>query len=274
MMPDGRAEKAEGSKAHLKVVDAGLVPYADALAIQREIAAAKKHGAFDEDVLLIVEHPAVITLGRGTRDEDVILAPEVLEARGIPIVEIERGGDVTYHGPGQLVGYPILDLHHYRCDLHWYLRTLERALANALGHLGLRGFRIEGYTGLWVGEAAPASSSSPEAVPVLDPSTAPARIIRGEARKIASIGVHASRWITWHGFALNVTEEPLTPFEWIVPCGIQGACMTSLHAEGVRVGRDEVVRELADGFSAVFGVRLEWGDRLPALPPVADEVQG
>jgi lipoate-protein ligase B len=125
-----------------------------------------------------------------------------------------------------------------------------------------------------VGEAAPASSSSPEAVPVLDPSTAPARIIRGEARKIASIGVHASRWITWHGFALNVTEEPLTPFEWIVPCGIQGACMTSLHAEGVRVGRDEVVRELADGFSAVFGVRLEWGDRLPGLPPVADEVQG
>jgi lipoate-protein ligase B len=274
MTPSDLVEKIAGSKTFLKVVDAGLVPYADALAIQRELAAAKKDGALDEDVLLIVEHPAVVTLGRGTRDEDVIVAPEVLKARGVPIVEIERGGDVTYHGPGQLVGYPILDLHHYRCDLHWYLRTLERALANALGQLGLQGFRIEGYTGLWVGEAAPAASASPEAVPALDPSTAPTWIIGGGARKIASIGVHASRWITWHGFALNVTEEPLSPFKWIVPCGIQGACMTSLHAEGVRAGRDEVVRALADGFAGAFGVRIEWGDRLPALQPMADDAKG
>jgi lipoate-protein ligase B len=273
MTRSGRTAEAVRSKACLQVVDAGLVPYTEALTIQRRLAEAKKRGGLEEDILLILEHPPVITLGRGTGAEDVILAPEALEARGVPIVEIERGGDVTYHGPGQLVAYPILDLHHYRRDLHWYLRTLERALATALADLGLRGFRIEGYTGLWVGEAAPASMSSGEDVPELDPTTAPSRIIRGEARKIASIGVHASRWITWHGVALNVTEEPLSPFEWIVPCGIHGAHMTSLHAEGVLVERSEVVRALSNGFAAALGVRLDWRDRVPAVPPMAGDAR-
>lgn len=270
MIRTGRAETARGPRDYVQVVNAGVVPYTEALAIQRELAAAKKGGVLDEDVLLIVEHPPVITLGRGTRNQDVIVAPEALKARGVPIVEIERGGDVTYHGPGQLVAYPILDLNHYRCDLHWYLRTLERALANALGYLGLRGFRIEGYTGLWVGEAAPVSDSLPEAAPTLDPSRATALIARGEVRKIASIGVHASRWITWHGFALNVTDEPLSAFTWIVPCGIQGAHMTSIHAEGVSVEREAVVRALADGFATAFGVRLEWRDRVPWMAPAED----
>lgn len=272
---DGRRgelpESAEPAKpgVELQAVDAGLVPYADALAIQRQLAGAKKSGAFDEDVLLILEHPPVITIGRGTRSDDVIVDREALRARGVPIVEIERGGDVTYHGPGQLVGYPVLDLRHYRCDLHWYLRTLEKALANALDHLGLRGFRIEGYTGLWVGAAATGPGSAPDPVPALEPATASSLIRLGEVRKIASIGVHASRWITWHGVALNVTEEPLSPFGWIVPCGIEGAHMTSLHAEGIVVERAEVVQALANGFAAAFGARLEWRDRIPGVSPAS-----
>lgn len=271
MIRNGRTAEAARSTASLVVIDAGLVPYTEALTIQRQLANAKKNGALEEDVLLILEHPPVITLGRGTVDEDVIVAPEALEARGVPIVEIERGGNVTYHGPGQLVAYPVLDLHHYRCDLHWYLRTLERALAEALSDLGIRGFRIEGYTGLWVGESAPLSRSSEDEVQALDPAVASSGILRGEARKIASIGVHASRWITWHGVALNVTEDPLPPFEWIVPCGISGAHMTSLYAEGVRVERDDVVRALASGFARAFGVGLDWRDRVPTVPSVTSD---
>jgi lipoate-protein ligase B len=263
MSATGPATDSVVGRPRLQVVDAGLVGYDRALASQRRLAAAKRRGEVEQDFLLIVEHPPVITLGRGTRPNEVFTHPEVIESRAIPCVEIERGGDVTYHGPGQLVGYPILDLGHFRRDLHWYLRCLERAVCGALARFGLRGFRIEGYTGVWVGEVESKPSASLEVAEEIEPERAPALIDRGEIRKIASIGVHASRWITWHGFALNVTDEPLEPFGWIVPCGIDGARMTSLHAEGIVVTRDEVVDAVAHSFAEVFDVPFEWCDGVP-----------
>jgi lipoate-protein ligase B len=241
----------------LQVIDLGILGYEEALAEQRRLATAKKRGDLERDFLLLVEHPPVITLGRGTRANEVFTRPDVIETQAIPCIEIERGGDVTYHGPGQLVGYPILDLGHYRQDLHWYLRSLERAVIGAIYRFGIRGFRVEGYTGVWVGDVATRPSASAGAAEEIDPEEAPSLIDGGDIRKIASIGVHASRWVTWHGFALNVTDEPLVPFGWIVPCGIDGARMTSLQAEGVSAGRDEVVAEVAGSFAAVFDVPFE-----------------
>ena len=179
----------------LGVVAAGRVPYAHALDWQRALARARIDGRLAHDVLLLLEHPPVITLGRGSH------AQHLLDTAGVDVVEVERGGDVTYHGPGQLVGYPILDLRHHRPDLHWYLRTLEQALITSLEALGLPAERRAGLTGVWT---------------------------RG--RKIASLGVHVKQWVTWHGFALNVTTD-LRAFERIVPCGIAGVEMTSVARE-------------------------------------------
>jgi len=177
------------------------MPYGDALSLQRRLADDRLAGRLDADLLLLVEHPPVVTLGRGTRETSLPLDPEALRRRGIEVFEVERGGDVTYHGPGQLVGYPIFDLRGHREDLHWYLRQLEEALIVALKGLGITGERNPGYTGVWT---------------------------RG--RKIASIGVHVKQWVTWHGFALNVTTE-LSPFDLIIPCGIAGVVMTSVEGE-------------------------------------------
>src|SRR2546421_10644940 len=152
----------------------------------------------EDDLLLLHEHPPVVTLGRTAQ------AAHLLRPEGVDVCEVERGGDVTFHGPGQLVGYPILDLRGYRQDLHWYLRTLEHALIVALAQLGIPAERRAGYHGVWT---------------------------RG--RKIASIGVHVKQWVTWHGFALNVTTD-LAHFDRIVPCGIQNVEMTSVQKE---VGR-------------------------------------
>jgi lipoyl(octanoyl) transferase len=179
----------------LEVITPGIVPYADALAWQRDLARARIERRQAHDVLLLLEHPPVITLGRGARDA------HVLRPDGIDVVEIERGGDATYHGPGQLVGYPILDLSALRPDLHWYLRTLEEALLVALAELGIPAERNPGKTGVWT---------------------------RG--RKIASIGIHVKQWVTSHGFALNVTTD-LSAFERIVPCGIPDVVMTSVARE-------------------------------------------
>ncbi len=143
----------------------------------------------------------MVTLGRGTRETSLPLDPENLRRRGIEVFEVERGGDVTYHGPGQLVGYPIFDLREHRQDLHWYLRQIEEALIRALATFGIAAERNPGYTGVWT-----------------------------QGRKIASIGVHAKQWVTWHGFALNVTTG-LSAFDLIVPCGIPGVVMTSVERE-------------------------------------------
>lgn len=209
----------------LEVIDAGRVPYAAALERQRALAAARIAGTLDHDLLLLVEHPPVITLGRGSHAEHV-LRPE-----GVDVVEVERGGDVTFHGPGQLVGYPILDLQRHRPDLHWYLRRIEEALIVALGGLDIHAGRNDGLTGVWTG-----------------------------GRKIASIGVHVKKWVTWHGFALNVTTD-LSWFDRIVPCGLDGVVMTSVARElgGARAGlweetRDAVIRSFGETFALLPAV--------------------
>ncbi|HMH83202.1 MAG TPA: lipoyl(octanoyl) transferase LipB [Gemmatimonadales bacterium] len=207
----------------VEVVQAGVVPYAAALAWQRSLAQARLAGHLMHDVLLLLEHPPVVTLGRTAR------GAHVLRPDGVDVFEIERGGDVTFHGPGQLVGYPILDLTGHKPDLHWYLRTLERALIAALAELGIPAGRNPGATGVWT-----------------------------DNRKIASIGVHVKQWVTWHGFALNVTTD-LSQFGRIVPCGIPGVEMTSVARE-LGAGRrerelwDEAVAAVIRGFEVAFGV--------------------
>jgi lipoate-protein ligase B len=180
--------------------------YGAALTLQRRLADDRLTGKLGNDLLLLCEHPPVITLGRGTKATSLPLDPEALRRRGIEVFEVERGGDVTYHGPGQLVGYPIFHLAQHKQDLHWYLRQLEEVLIVALGEFGIGAERNPGLTGVWIG-----------------------------GRKIASIGVHAKQWVTWHGFALNVTTE-LSAFDLIVPCGIVGVVMTSVAAEAQRTG--------------------------------------
>jgi len=185
----------------LEVVDLGRRPYLEVLDRQRALRLARIDGTLPHDMLLLVEHEPVYTLGRGTRATSLPLPIESLRAQGAEVVEIERGGDVTWHGPGQLVGYPILHLSRHREDLHWYLRTLEQALIDALGTLGIPAARIEGKTGVWTDHG-----------------------------KIASLGIHVKQWVTLHGFALNINPE-MRWFEQIVPCGLDGVTMTSVARE-------------------------------------------
>jgi lipoate-protein ligase B len=202
----------------LVVIAAGRVPYREALAWQRQLAAARIERRLPHDVLLLLEHPPVITLGRASR------GAHVLRPEGIDVVEVERGGDVTFHGPGQLVGYPIIDLTGHRPDLHWYLRTLEQALLDALAALGVAAERRPGYTGVWTA-----------------------------GRKIASIGVHVKQWVTWHGFALNVSTD-LASFERIVPCGIDGVTMTSIERETGSADWEAAAGAVIESFATVFDV--------------------
>lgn len=212
------------SERLLEVVRDGLVPYREALVRQRSLAEERIAGTLPHDLLWLLEHPPVVTLGRTSHAENVI------RGEGVEVVEVERGGDVTYHGPGQLVGYPILDLRQHRQDLHWYLRALEQALIDALGLLGIPAERNPGFTGVWT---------------------------RG--RKIASIGIHVKQWVTWHGFALNVTTD-LGAFDRIVPCGIPDVVMTSVQKEiGAGSGAEgaglweRTVDAVVHGFESAFG---------------------
>jgi lipoyl(octanoyl) transferase len=191
------------------VVDLGLRGYAEALSFQREVAAARIDRRLDRDVLVLCEHPPVITLGRSTKAGNLLASSEDLRARGVELFEVERGGDVTFHGPGQLVGYPIVDLTEHKEDLHWYLRQVEEVLIRAVAPFGIVAARNPGKTGIWTRD-----------------------------RKLASIGVHARQWVTWHGFALNVTTD-LSYFDLMVPCGIAEVTMTSVE------------REILDGASGV-----------------------
>jgi lipoyl(octanoyl) transferase len=211
----------------LGIVALGRLPYGPALELQRDLARRRITREIPRDLLLLVEHPPVITLGRGSHVAHLSTPREFLDAKGIEVFEIERGGDVTFHGPGQLVGYPIFDLTEHRPDLHWFLRQLEQALIVGLEPLGLKGERRSGYTGVWTG-----------------------------GRKLASIGVHVRQWVTWHGFALNVTTD-LSYFDLIVPCGIPDVVMTSVQRElEERAPRDlwnRVTDNVILGFSEVFG---------------------
>jgi len=202
------------------------MPYGEALEYQRAVARARISGEIPQDVLLLVEHPPVVTLGRSAKERHLLASPDLLASRGIELFEVERGGDVTFHGPGQLVGYPIIDLKRHRRDLHWYLRTLEAALINALGEFGIPGERNAGFTGVWT---------------------------RG--RKIASIGVHARDWVTWHGFALNVSTD-LSYFDVMVPCGIEAVTMTSIAREtgGNSADMSRVESAVIAALASAFGL--------------------
>jgi lipoate-protein ligase B len=210
----------------MHVVHLGLVPYARALELQRAVARARISGAIAHDVLLLLEHPPVVTLGRSAKAQHLIASPALLEARGVELFEAERGGDVTFHGPGQLVGYPIVNLRGHKQDLHWYLRQVEAVLMHALDAIGIPSERSEGRTGVWT-----------------------------SGRKIASIGVHARDWVTWHGFALNVHTD-LSYFDLMVPCGLSGVTMTSVARElGASAPPLSVVAEtVVESFGTVFAL--------------------
>jgi len=208
----------------LLVLNLGERSYAEVLAFQRDAAARRITGEIDQDLLILVEHPPVVTLGRKKADNKLPVSEDYLRSRGIELFEVERGGGVTFHGPGQLVGYPIFDLQRHTLDLHWYLRQVEEALIRTLATYDIPGERNVGFTGVWT---------------------------RG--RKIASIGVHARTWVTWHGFALNVTND-LSYFNIMTPCGIDGVVMTSVMQEQQErtVTVDVVAAETAKQFAKLF----------------------
>jgi lipoyl(octanoyl) transferase len=210
----------------LAVQDAGRMRYADALALQQQLVDLRKLG-LGVDTLVFVEHPHVVTMGRNGSERNILASSEVLERSGIDYFETNRGGDVTYHGPGQLVGYPILDLREWRRDVHAYFQGVEQSLIDALAGLGIRAERIaeRGFEGVWV---------------------------KGE--KIAAIGIHISRWITSHGFALNIDTD-LNYFKYIVPCGLTKP-VTSLRSLGCGASREEVMRAVAASFANVFQYEL------------------
>jgi lipoyl(octanoyl) transferase len=212
---------APGSRV-LDVRRLGRVPYADGLDLQARLVADRQAGRIP-DTLLLLEHDPVFTLGRNARPEHVLFPEGELRDRGFEVFETGRGGDVTYHGPGQVVGYPILDLAPDRCDVHRYVRDLEEVLIRTCLDYGVAAGRVSGMTGAWVGEA-----------------------------KIGAIGVRIARWVTSHGFAFNVGSE-LQPFGLIVPCGIRGRSVTSLERLlGRPIALDGVMDRLAAHLAAVF----------------------
>ena len=227
----------------------GELRYGEALALQQAAVADRLAGR-RTDRLLLLEHPAVVTLGRSTKPENLRETPEALRQRGVDVFEVGRGGDVTYHAPGQLVGYPILDLDALdRRDVHDHLRRLEGGLIDALERFDLPATRVPGWTGVFVDRSRSAEQGGPE-------------------RKIASIGVGIRRWVTFHGFALNVSLD-LAGFDAIVPCGLHGVEMTSVARERERAGlaaipRAELDRGLRDAVARSLGSRL--GPDSPQAP--------
>jgi lipoyl(octanoyl) transferase len=203
----------------------GRVDYASALQLQQQLAADRKQGLIP-DQLLLLEHPHVITLGRNGHLENLLADDDTMARAGIAFYPTDRGGDVTYHGPGQLVGYPILDLRDWQRDVGAYVRAVEETIIATLAEYGIAAGRIPKLTGVWVGE-----------------------------RKIAAIGVHLSRWVTSHGFALNVSTD-LSYFQYIVPCGLTKP-VTSMAALGVRASLDEVGAKLAVHFARIFDCEME-----------------
>lgn len=220
---------------HLYVLDLGLTPYDVAWTLQKRAALARSAGTLDQDLLILVQHPPVVTLGRSTKPGNLLVTPEYLTSRGVELRDVERGGDVTIHEPGQLVAYPIVDLKRHKEDLHWYLRQIEESVIVALRVIGLETVRVAGLTGVWREDVA-------------------------GKRKLASIGVHARDWVTWHGVALNVAND-LSTFEHVVPCGIDQVEMSTVARECARARLreplfDEVSAALAGGVATVFGLTL------------------
>ena len=204
--------------------DLGRIGYPEAFELQKQLVEQRKRGLIP-DQLLIVEHPHVITLGRNGRAENLLASEEVLRRAGIAFHPTDRGGDVTYHGPGQIVGYPIFDLREWKRDVVAYVRTIEQAIIDALAGFGIEAGRLDGCTGVWV-----------------------------NGKKVAAIGVHISRWITSHGFALNHATD-LSYFQYIVPCGLTKP-VTSMRELGVTAGRAGVTAALARSFAKHFQFEL------------------
>ncbi len=203
-----------------QVRELGRIDYGKALELQQQLAAERKQGLIG-DQLLLLEHPHVVTLGRNGHMEHLLAGPEMLNRAGISFFPTDRGGDITYHGPGQLVGYPILDLREWKRDVVGYVRAIEQVLIDTLADFGITAGRIPKLTGVWV-----------------------------EERKIAAIGVHISRWVTSHGFALNVTTD-LSYFQYIVPCGLTKP-VTSMAQLGCAADPSEVSQTLARHFGRIF----------------------
>ena len=210
------------------VTDIGRTGYGEAFEEQRRLVERRKRGEI-ADQFLIVEHPHVVTMGRNGHDTNLLAQPEMLARAGIDFQRTDRGGDVTYHGPGQIVGYPIFDLREWKRDVVAYVRGLEQVLIDALAEFGIRGERSEGATGVWTPEG-----------------------------KIAAIGVHISRWVTSHGFALNVDTD-LNYFRYIVPCGLTRP-VTSMRALGCDARREQVVDAIVRAFGRVFDREMRTGE--------------
>jgi len=234
------------------------VPYTEALEIQRQVVDARKQGLIG-DTLLLLEHPPVLTLGRNASRANVLLTDELLSQRGVEVHEVSRGGDVTYHGPGQLVGYPIIDLrgelpgkrgpHLGPVD---FVRLLEEVLIRACADFGVIAKRIPKCTGVWTFAGGVESGSGAKSIP---------------EKKIAAIGVHVSQGVTSHGFALNVTTD-LRDFDWIVPCGIRDKGVTSLELEADSAKQPDMenaVNSIARNFGRVFSRQMIWCDSLERL---------
>jgi lipoyl(octanoyl) transferase len=212
-------------------VDLGLLGYAEANALQKRVVAARKDGAI-EDVLLLCEHPPVITLGRSGKRENLLVSDHVLRQKGVEFHATDRGGDITYHGPGQIVGYPILNLGAIRRDVVWYVRMLEEAMIRATAEFGIAAERVAGKTGIWVRAG-------------------------NFEEKLAAIGVRVSRWVTSHGFAYNVSTD-LRNFELIVPCGIADRKATSLEKLlGRNVEEKEVAPRIAKHLGELLGLEMK-----------------
>lgn len=204
--------------------DLGRLNYGEAYALQRQLVDRRKRGEIP-DQFLIVEHPHVVTIGRNGRLENMLASEDLLGRAGVAFAQTDRGGDVTYHGPGQIVGYPILDLREWKRDVVAYVRGIEQVVMDALGQFGIEAGRLEGSTGVWVNGA-----------------------------KICAIGVHISRWITSHGFALNVDTD-LQYFQYIVPCGLTKP-VTSMRRCGSEATRAAVVTQLTASFARYFGLEI------------------
>ncbi|HYJ21829.1 MAG TPA: lipoyl(octanoyl) transferase LipB [Solirubrobacterales bacterium] len=240
--------------AEILVVNCGIVPYEEARTAQRRLQDARQRDEVP-DVLLLLEHPPVYTRGRRSTPEELPMGAEWYERQGIEVRDTDRGGRVTYHGPGQLVAYPIVSLRPYGDDVHEYVRRLERVMIEALAEHGVEAGPIEGLTGVWTQPPGRRAANTP-IWGENGPSTA-------GRRKIGSIGVHVSRGVTTHGLAVNVDND-LQPFEWIVPCGIEGVAMTSLARE---LGTAQDLRAFADTVVARFG---DVYDRVPVATDAAD----
>jgi lipoyl(octanoyl) transferase len=251
----------------LLVVDLGLIEYAAAWELQRRVVAARKARAIP-DVLLLCEHPHVITLGRSGKISNLRAPDSMLRQMGVTFFETNRGGDITYHGPGQLVGYPILNLGEIRRDVAWYVRSLEEVMIRATADFGVASKRVPGCTGVWVEVARGFAVEPGEEVKEVEE----AHEVKDE-EKIGAIGVHISRWVTSHGFAYNVSTD-LRYFDLIVPCGIAGKRATSLDKLlGRSVEVDEVSALIATHFGEIFGLtpRAAGREELDALAPHENE---